>query len=197
MSFLKKISALAASGVALVALSTPASAAPVYCTAESERRNYMMIDDSDVSGCLLSGAGNGQAGNIGQAAANDPFLNSSAGAGWTNISGGAGLSFTQSGHTGTWSFNSAAWSLYTDLAIGFKFGTGNHPDEWFVFSVADLVSSGDWTFFNVGGTGGGLSHLVLYASGGRNSVPEPGTLGLLGLGLAGLAASIRRRRKAA
>lgn len=191
MSILKKFSVLAASGVALVALSTPASAAPVYCTAESETLNYMSIEDSQASACLLSGAG-----NIGQAPHIDPFLNSAAGAGWTNVSEGAGLSFAQTDSTGTWSFDASAWSTYTDLAIGFKFGTGNHPDEWFVFSVADLISSGDWTFFNVGGTGGGLSHLELYASGSRNSVPEPGTLGLLGLGLAGIAAGIRRRRKA-
>jgi len=125
------------------------------------------------------------------------FLTNAAGSGWTNVSAGAGLSFTQTGDTGTWSFNASAWSQYADLAIGFKFGTGNRPDEWFVFSLADLISSGDWSFFNVGGRGGGLSHLELYASGTRNSVPEPGTLGLLGLGLAGIAAGIRRRRKAA
>ena len=188
---MQKIAGFAASAVALFALSTPASAAPVYCTAVSTTRNYMSVDSSQVDTCLLSGVG-----NIGQAAHLDPFLNNAAGSGWTNVSSSFSLSFTQSGSGGTWSIDSAAWSQYENLALGFKFGTGNRPDEWFVFTLADLVSSGNWTFFNVGGRGGGLSHLTLYASGER-SVPEPGTLGLLGLGLAGMAAGMRRRRKRA
>lgn len=190
MSKLKNVAAVAALGVAWIGLSAPASAAAVYCAAVSTTNNYMGVDSSQVDSCLLAGVG-----NIGQDAHLDPFLNNAAGSGWTNISSQFSMSFTQSGNTGTWSFNSAAWSQYADLAIGFKFGTGNRPDEWFVYNVADLVSSGSWQFFNVGGRGGGLSHLVLYGSGQR-SVPEPGTLGLLGLGLAGIAAGIRRRRKA-
>ena len=193
---IQRVAGFAASVVALVALSAPAMAVPVYCTGVSTSRNYMSVDSSQVDACLLSGAGRGHAGNIGQGGGNDPFLNSAAGSGWTNVSSSYTLRFTQSGSSGTWSFDSSAWSRYADLAIGFKFGTGNRPDEWFVYNLADLVSSGSWAFFNVGGRGGGLSHLVLYAQGER-SVPEPGTLGLLGLGLFGMAAGMRRRRKIA
>jgi hypothetical protein len=184
-------SALATLAVALIGFSTPAAAAPVYCSAVSTTRNYMAIDDGQAAACLLSGAN-----NIGQASFNDPFLTSSAGAGWTNVSGDAGLSFTQDGSTGGWSFDSSLWDKYANLAIGFKFGTGKKADGWFTYSLANGVSAGDWQLFNVFGRGGGLSHLVLYAN-GENSVPEPGTLGLLGFGLAGLAAAARRRRRKA
>jgi hypothetical protein len=191
MKHLSKLAALATLSVALIGLSAPAWSAPVFCAAESATLNYMSVDESQVSACLASGVG-----NIGQSAQNDPFLLGPAGAGWTNVSDGADLSFTQDGNTGTWSFDSSMWEGNDSLAIGFKFGTGNLPDEWFVYSLQDLVSSGTWEFFNIGGTGGGLSHLVLYASGDGTSVPEPGTLALLGLGLAGLGFAKRRRRKA-
>ena len=193
MKHLKTLAAVTTLGVALFALSAPASAAPVFCAGESATLNYMSIDDSQVSACLLSGAGAGQAGNIGQAAQHDPFLNSAAGAGYTNVSADYVLSFNAG--AGTWSFSASAWDDYAELAIGFKFGTGGHPDEWFVYSLQDLVSSGDFDFFNIGGTGGGLSHIVLYA-GEERTVPEPGTLALLGLGLAGMGFATRRRRKA-
>lgn len=187
---IQKIAAFVVSVIALYALSTSAYAVPVYCAAESTERNYMGVDSSQVTACLAAGVG-----NIGQAAHRDPFLLSPAGSGWFNVSDDFDLDFEQNSNDGTWSFDSSAWSMYENLAIGFKFGTGNNPDEWFVYSLADLVSSGDWTFFNNFDNGGGLSHLELYARGEPNSVPEPGTLGLLGLGLAGMAAGMRRRRR--
>ncbi len=41
---------------------------------------------------------------------------------------------------------------------------------------------------------GGLSHLTFYDTEGEVSVPEPGTLALLGVGLLGIAGASRRRR---
>ena len=86
------------------------------------------------------------------------------------------------------------WDDYLTLAIGFKFGTGNQPDEWFVYDLQRLVDSGGWKFLNTFQKGGGLSHVVIYGGERNTKVPEPMTLGMLGLGLLGL--GFARRKKA-
>jgi hypothetical protein len=173
--------------VALAAglLAGAAQAVPVLC--DDATVNHMYVDSSQVSSCLGGGIGNIN----GNPATDDFLLTDGAGSGLVGIGTGA---WTQSGTTGTFSFSSSLWDTWSQIAIGFKFGTGNQPDEWFVYSLNSLVSSGSWQFVNVFGRGGGLSHVQLYGIPGGTTVPEPGTLALLGIGM--LAAGVARRRKA-
>lgn len=172
--------------LALVAFSfiRVAGAVPVLC--QDDQVNHMYVDTSLVSQCLGGGVG-----NINGNTMTDDFLTGEgAGLGLTGIGSG---SFTQDGSEGTFSFDSSLWQSWNEIAIGFKFGTGNNPDMWFVYSLNSLVSSGDWEFVNVFNKGGGLSHIQLYGS-SPASVPEPGTLALLGLGLLGVGFARRRKQ---
>ncbi|MEW5880012.1 MAG: PEP-CTERM sorting domain-containing protein [Pseudomonadota bacterium] len=173
---------LAAGLVASLYIAGTASAADILC--QDPTLNHMLVDSSYVSACLDAGTGNLTGNPL-----NDLFINGP-GAGYSFI-GEAG--FSQTGDTGTFTLSPALWGAYDSIAIGFKFGTGNKPDEWFVYALNDGVSSGIWTFVNVFERGGGLSHVNLYGITGGNDVPEPGLLGLLGLGLAML--GLMRRRK--
>jgi hypothetical protein len=182
---LKAITGAAVLALAATCYMAPAGAVSVLC--EDVNLNHMLVDSAYVQSCIDAGVG-----NIGNGQ-NDDFLNAG-NTGWTDISSIAGLDFDQTGSTGTFSFDSSLWNDFEDLAIGFKFGTGNQPDEWFVYLLQDLVSSGSWEFVNVFGTGGGLSHLTLYSGEGTTTVPEPATLLLFGLGLVSL--GFARRKKA-
>jgi hypothetical protein len=174
------LSVLAVSAAMGLVVPNTAQAADILC--KPITNNHMLIDDSIVSECVEAGVG-----NIGNGV-NDDFLNSAAGDGYTDVTSEAGTITLGS----PFSFDSSLWDTYDALAIGFKFGTGNQPDEWFVYDLQQGVSSGAWTFVNVFGTGGGLSHITLYATEGTQ-VPEPATLGLLTLGLLGFG---RRRQQA-
>jgi hypothetical protein len=172
-----------------IALSTPALAAPVYCS-ENTANNHMIIDSSVVSGCLGAGVG-----NITGETSNDIFINGATGdgyesAGKSDEANPFNITFTQvqpnGSTTGTFSFDASFWDNAISGAIGFQFGTGNRADEWFVFELQRGQTSGVFEFVNVFGRGGGLSHVNLYR------VPEPSGLVMLGLGVFG--ASLARRR---
>jgi hypothetical protein len=166
-------------------LAGSANAVPLLC--EDATVNHMYVDTSQVSSCLGAGVG-----NINGNPATDDFLTGE-GSG-LDLVGIGSAAYTQDGSTGTFSLSSSLWDTWSEIAIGFKFGTGNNPDEWFVYALNPLISSGNWEFVNMFDRGGGLSHIQLYGLPGSTTVPEPGTLALLGIGM--LAAGVARRRKA-
>lgn len=183
---------LGATALAIVAagFAMPASATPVMC--ESLARNHMYVDSSYVASCVDAGTG-----NINGNASTDRFLIANPSLHYTGIGSG---SYTQASNTintnsGAFWFNSSLWNTWSSIAIGFKFGTGNSADNWFVYILDPRVSSGTWSFINVFHRGGGLSHIQLYGV-ERRAVPEPGTLALLG-GATLLGAAFGRRRKKA
>jgi hypothetical protein len=190
MKIQNKIKAIAAVAAVALLQSLPASAVPVAC--QSTSNNHMYIDSSVVSACLDAGSGNINGNPI-----TDDFLLDNPSLGYEGIGSAAfwqlpvlhpGL-----GSIGGFAFDDGLWDSWDSIAIGFKFGTGNRGDNWFVYALDQGVSAGLWGFVNYFHKGGGLSHVTLY--GVERSVPEPSTLGLFGAALLGVALA-RRRRKA-
>ena len=104
--------------------------------------------------------------------------------------------------SGTWSVNATAFSIFTDIMIVFKSGSGM-PGVFVGYLLNSTSGSYMSPFINTNPDPYKLkqiSHVSLYARGSGTpptspppSVPEPGTLALYGLGLAGL--GVMRRRK--
>lgn len=128
------------------------------------------------------------------------------------------LTQTGSGQTGTWTLHAvdlngvgAAPDLPTYLDIVFALKASSSYALWF-FDDQKVDDSGagawniEWIGASHGGALAGFSHLAVAIRQGTapneectgdcgpNSIPEPGSLSLLGLGIVGLAASRYRRR---
>lgn len=164
------------------ALAAPAAAYPVLC--EDAQKNHMYVDSAYVSSCV-----DASVGNVNGNPQTDDFLLKNPSLPYVGI---GDATFTQSGSTGTFSLMSSLWNTWDSLALGFKFGTGGKPDQWFVYLLNSDVSWGTWRFVNLFNRGGGLSHVQIYGV-KPAQVPEPATLGLLGLGILGFAFARHRR----
>ncbi|WP_420597758.1 VPLPA-CTERM sorting domain-containing protein [Neptuniibacter sp.] len=193
---LKKLIAV---GFLLQIFSLSANSATIQCI--DTAKNHMNIDSSSVSACLDAGVGNIN-GNPSQ----DDFLQGVGSAyslaSKSDSANPFNISYSQTVNTkslssGTWSIDASFWSSFSSGAIGFKFGTGNKPDEWFVFQLVDGETSGNWDFINIFGKGGGLSHMNLYGVEKLSPVPVPAAIPLFLSALAAFGLFRRRQRKQA
>jgi len=112
-------------------------------------------------------------------------------------------SFGEGSVSGSWTIAPAFWNTWGHGVISAHVGQGGGDPDWWLFLIEPGDTAGTWSYLINSGTGGGLSNIKLWGSGSASgnpeqqliSNPEPGTLVLLGTGLAGFAYSIRRRRR--
>ena len=177
---MKKVYLLVLITACLGFLGTSVNAAAILC--QTVTNNHMSMDDAQASACVDAGVG-----NINGNPLTDDFL-TSGGTAAGYVDAGVAATYTTDGiEFGTWTITSAV------DAIGFKFGTGNTPDEWFIYDLVSGTLSGNWTFIDIlapGSGGSRLSHIQTYNK--STDMPEPGMIALFGIGLLGFAAARRK-----
>jgi hypothetical protein len=201
-----KIAKIAAATLVLAGLSQVTLAAPITCTDTPGPRNWTLGEatacgttsgnpnsSGDINGVDVDvGAASDFAGTWvkeGDVTAGGDFSN------LLNVALNAGSSWGNAPVAGTWTLVANFWSLYSGAVITIHVGGGpTDPDDAAAFRITSGQLSGTWSFTQGEGTnGGGLSNVGIWTSGPRQQVPEPMTLGLLGLGLVGVGFARRRR----
>ncbi|MEQ8205928.1 MAG: PEP-CTERM sorting domain-containing protein [Woeseia sp.] len=94
-----------------------------------------------------------------------------------------------------WNLDSDIWSEWGELVVSIHVGRGQSNLSWFAWLITPFNTSGTLSYDRLSGGGGGFSNIKLWGRGEptMSQVPEPASLFLLGLGLAGI--GVARRKK--
>jgi len=186
---LKGASLFTAAMLALL-LSWNVAAGPIICNSMSDARYMELTPSEGIATC--AGSGTGMPGNKSFHESLGLFeiekLEDAEGSlvgQWFTING---LDAT----SGSIDFISTLYDEYSDIHVAFKFGFAQINPDWMSYSVEGVLNA-EWAV-----TGQqALSNVAVWGKRKTVEVPEPGTLGLLGLGLIGLFVTIGRRHSIA
>lgn len=161
---------------------------------------------SIATACLWNSSSNPNAGAINAIdPSSDDWVQVERDSSAPNAAGGlltTNASFSQLPSSRTWYLAPSFWGTHGSALIALRANGGGGVHDWLGFVIQSGSTSGEFSIY--GPPGSELSGLVLFGRGtggsdqspanSSTSIPEPGTLALLGVGLVGLALS--RRRKA-
>lgn len=96
---------------------------------------------------------------------------------------------------GTWAIDASFWASYAEAVISIHVGNGGGDPDHFAWLVTTGETAGTFSYDRLSGTGGGLSNMFLWGRGvGTTRVPEPASIALLLIGVAGLGVARRCKK---